>query len=213
MEWEALALTSVEYQRGDLFGKLMAVFSLSPLFISISFLTFIYCKRDMYSILFFIGLAINFLIVQVMKRIIQEPRPAEGPGTRSLFEYGMPSMHSQFLSFFTVFLSLSLALRWKLPNLWRCLYLSALYALSVATCVSRVYLLYHTPVQVLAGVAMGSVFGAIWYCITRWVSLPLNSLVLHSRLAKYFCVRSLSHLEDVVQFEYDITMRVLNKRE
>ena len=211
MEWESLSLTCVEYQRDDLVGKLMALFSLSPLFISISFATFIFCRRDTYSILFFVGMILNFLIVQVEKIIVREPRPPGGPGHRSLFEYGMPSMHCQFISFFTLFLSLCLVLRWRVTPLHRLLYLTALSALLLLTCVSRVYLVYHTASQVVIGAFMGALFGVIWYYFTNWVSPYVNRVILHSNVAKYFCVRTLSHLEDAAQFEYDIVMRVLAK--
>ena len=211
MEWESLSLTCVEYQRDDLIAKLMALFSLSPLFISISFATFIFCKRDTYSITFFVGMVLNFLFVQVEKIVIREPRPLGGPGDRSLFEYGMPSMHCQFTSFFTFFLSLCLTLRWKVTPLYRVFYLTGLYALLFFTCVSRVYLMYHTTGQVVVGALMGALLGVIWYYVTNRVISHINRALLHSNMSKHFCVRTLSHLEDATQFEYDIVMRVLGK--
>ena len=190
----------------------MALFSLSPLFISISLATFIFCKRDIYSMLLFVGMVLNFLMVQVVKRLIQEPRPPGGPGNRTLFEFGMPSMHCQFLSFFTLFLSLCLTLRWRVTLFYKLFYLTGLYALLLLTCVSRVYLMYHTLRQVIVGAAIGALLGVVWYHLTNRVSPHINRVLLHSDVAKHFCIRTLSHLEDATQFEYDIVMRVLAKR-
>ncbi|KAI6652781.1 Dolichyldiphosphatase 1 [Oopsacas minuta] len=213
MEWETLSLTCVEHQKDDLFAKLMALFSLSPLVISISLATFMFCKRDTYSIIFSIGLVLNFVMVQVEKIIIKEPRPPGGPGERSLFQYGMPSMHCQFVSFFALFLTLSIILRWKMSLSSKSFYLFAINVILFGTCVSRVYLLYHTVRQVIVGVVVGACLGVTWYYLTKWVSYYVNRFILSSTIAEYFCIRNLGHLEDATQFEYDIAMRSLMKNQ
>lgn len=211
MEWETLSLTCVEHQKDDLFAKFIALFSLSPMVISISLVTFLFCKRDIYSILLSIGLVLNFLLVQVEKIIIKEPRPPGGPGQRSLFQYGMPSMHCQFVAFFALFLTMCLILRWRMSTFLRVFYFTVIHGLLVATCVSRVYLMYHTVRQVIVGVVMGAILGVAWFVISNRVSYYMNRFILHSSIAKYFCIRSLGHLEDATQFEYDIVMRALTK--
>jgi len=66
---------------------------------------------------------------------------------------GMPSNHA--LNFFSTFVFMSVLLRrWY----WTGLFL----LLAVAVALSRVYLGSHFPSQVLAGAAIGSVFGALY---------------------------------------------------
>jgi len=55
MEWERFKLTEVRYQKGDKLGKLLAISSLLPLAVLVSLATLIIFKRDLRTILFFLG--------------------------------------------------------------------------------------------------------------------------------------------------------------
>lgn len=122
--------------------------------------------------------------------------------------YGMPSSHSQFVTFFSVSLSLFLLLRHvpspstthsptSLPE--RLLLSSVACLCAVAVVVSRVYLNYHTPKQVLAGCAAGAFSATAWFLVTTylrrygWVEWALDS-----RVAEMFRVRDLVITEDLV---------------
>jgi len=84
--------------------------------------------------------------------------------------YGMPSSHAQFSAFFALYLLLLLQRRGlggaALQQWRRHLYSAAAVAGSVAVALSRIYLNYHTPRQVLVGYAAGLVCAAAWYLAT-----------------------------------------------
>lgn len=100
----------------------------------------------------------------------------------------MPSSHSQFVSFFSISLTLFLLLRHKPTNpshptsqnplypsypQFTLLERSILSLLSLAcaasVAASRIYLNYHTPRQVLVGVLAGAVFAVVWFAVGSWM--------------------------------------------
>lgn len=114
--------------------------------------------------------------------------------------YGMPSSHAQFLAYFSLSLSLFLLLRHHPPpssahhderpyshkplNLAQKLFLSlSTFVLAAAVALSRIYLNYHTPFQVIVGCIAGAVSAAAWFGITEvlrregWVEWGLGSWV------------------------------------
>jgi dolichyldiphosphatase len=122
--------------------------------------------------------------------------------------YGMPSSHSQFVAFFSISLSLFLLLRHvpspsttHSPTSFPERVLLSLVAClcAGAVVVSRVYLNYHTPKQVLVGCAAGAVSAFAWFVVTTylrrhgWVERALDT-----RLAEMFRVRDLVVTEDLV---------------
>jgi dolichyldiphosphatase len=120
--------------------------------------------------------------------------------------YGMPSSHAQFVTFFTLYLTLFLLLRHvpsphaPTPSPLCDRLLLSLLALSCAAVVaaSRVYLNYHTPRQVLAGCYAGAVLAVGWFVVTAW--LRRNGWVawgLETDLARMFRVRDLVVEEDL----------------
>lgn len=123
--------------------------------------------------------------------------------------YGMPSSHSQYVAFFALSLTFFLLLR-HVPN-QTSPYASSTFAeraaLSVLACigsaavsVSRVYLNYHTPRQVLAGYAAGVIFAIFWFFFTTylrragWIDWALDT-----QLARMARVRDLVVSEDLVE--------------
>ena len=94
--------------------------------------------------------------------------------------YGMPSSHAQFMSYFAVSLGLFLLVRHRPPAGGKTggaghgpqerMVGSLLVAgLAVAVAASRVYLSYHTPVQVGVGCAAGVGCAGAWFVVTRWL--------------------------------------------
>jgi len=122
--------------------------------------------------------------------------------------YGMPSSHAQFVAYFSVSLALFLLLR-HVPHpsathtpgsFAERILLSAIAMLcAAAVAVSRIYLSYHTPKQVLVGCAAGVVSAVAWFCITAclrrfgWVEWLLDS-----RVARMLRMRDLVINEDLV---------------
>ena len=136
--------------------------------------------------------------------------------------YGMPSSHAQFLSFFSVYLTLWLLLRHRprsqhshpssaapgvviptsLPLATLALHvLTSLSVLSVAAAVaaSRVYLSYHTPKQVLVGCGAGVFAAVIWFGFTSWLRAKgWVDWALDLRVARMLRARDLCVEEDIV---------------
>jgi dolichyldiphosphatase len=156
----------------------------------------------------------------VLKRYIKEERPR---GRTSPFcvkmetddssemhgkGYGMPSSHAQFVSFFSVTLTLFLLFRHvphptdtHTPFSFGGRFMLSLLALACAGAVaaSRIYLSYHTPKQVYVGVAAGAICAIVWFGITTylrrsgWIEWALETWI-----AKMFRVRDLVVQEDLV---------------
>ncbi|OAX85011.1 hypothetical protein ACJ72_00609 [Emergomyces africanus] len=123
--------------------------------------------------------------------------------------YGMPSSHSQFVVFFSLSLTLFLLIRHvpdtSIPGSSSTFMQRV--ALSVLACVcagavsvSRIYLNYHTPKQVLAGGAAGVACGISWF----WFSSYLRregwiDWALETPLARMARMRDLLIEEDPVE--------------
>lgn len=122
--------------------------------------------------------------------------------------YGMPSSHAQFVSFFSVTLTLFLLFRHvphptetHTPFTFGGRFLLSLVALACAGAVasSRIYLNYHTNKQVLVGCAAGAIFAFVWFGFTTylrragWVEWALETWIF--RLLR---VRDLVIQEDLV---------------
>lgn len=131
--------------------------------------------------------------------------------------YGMPSSHSQFVSFFSLSLTLFLLLRHHPTNpphppshsplypsypqstlLERSLLSLASLICAAAVATSRIYLSYHTPKQVLVGVAAGAVFAVFWFAVCTWArSTGWIGWGLESRVARMVRMRDLIVTEDL----------------
>ncbi|MBZ3889515.1 Dolichyldiphosphatase 1 [Sciurus carolinensis] len=164
---------------GDLSGHLLAYLSLSPVFVIVGFVTLIIFKRELHTISFLGGLALNEGLNWLIKHLIQEPRPCGGPHTAVGTKYGMPSSHSQFMWFFSVYSFLFLYL--------------------------RVYLLYHTWSQVLYGGIAGSLMAIAWFVFTQEVLTPLFPRIAAWPVSEFFLIRDTSLIPNVLWFEYTVT--------
>lgn len=126
--------------------------------------------------------------------------------------YGMPSSHAQFVAFFSTFLSLFLLFRHSPHNhphasathipipLWQRLALSLLSLVcAAAVAQSRVYLNYHKPRQVYAGVAAGVACAVAWFIATSLARrLGLVDWLLDQPLLRWARFRDLVVNEDLV---------------
>lgn len=84
--------------------------------------------------------------------------------------YGMPSSHAQFVAFFAVYFSLWIYLRARhLPTYERVLISATSVVASVIISISRIYLSYHTRLQVACGYSVGVVFALAWFGFTTWL--------------------------------------------
>lgn len=136
VENEVFELTYVVYQRGDSLGQILALFTLSPIFITVMFVTLCIFRRDVETVLAFVGQLLGVLTAVVAKKIINQPRP-EGA---QLTDSGMPSNHAQFIWYFAVFYAITFCQkrsRQVLPFSYCCLYVFYLMILAVTVSYSR----------------------------------------------------------------------------
>lgn len=146
--------------------------------------------------------ALNF----ALKRILKEERPKQMHGKG----YGMPSSHAQFVSFFSLSLTLFLLFRHvpKKPTASHTpLTLVARVGLSGLALVcaglvawSRTYLNYHTEKQVVVGSMAGAVTAVGWFLLTTAVrQTGILAWVLDQELTRLFRMRDLVVEEDLCQ--------------
>ena len=123
--------------------------------------------------------------------------------------YGMPSSHAQFVAFFAVYLALFLLLRhtftYSTSRVISNFMVRAILAVTLCigaagVAISRVYLNYHTPRQVLVGCAAGTVLAVAWFCVTGflrtngWIDWALDFSV-----ARFMRIRDLVVSEDLAE--------------
>nr|XP_053630448.1 dolichyldiphosphatase 1-like [Cherax quadricarinatus] len=159
---------------GDTIGKILAISSLTPIAIIVGFITLILFRRDLHTIMFFIGALLNEGLNLVLKSVIAEPRPVLRGGLYT--EYGMPSSHSQMMWFFAVY--------------------------SVLFLIFRVYLLYHSWSQVLWGALVGVLLGCSWFMLTHLVLTPLFPVIASWSVCERFMIRDTSLIPNILWFEY-----------
>jgi len=219
--WKPVSLTHVTYPDGDIVGKLLAWISLLPIFIIVSFITLILFRREIHTIMFFLGIAINEAINMVLKRYFQEPRPCRpGDLTHLYSKHGMPSSHCQFMSFFAIYSFLFAYVRLKPHESEN--FIIRKHVLAFGSCasavlvaVSRIYLHYHTVEQVAVGLFVGGVGGLCWFGIVVHFLMPCSQQLINTKVAEYFLIRDSSSIPDILWFEYTTTRseaRQRNKR-
>lgn len=84
--------------------------------------------------------------------------------------YGMPSSHAQFVAFFSVYITLWVLLRCShLSSFKRTVVPLLSFSGAAAISLSRIYLSYHTPKQVLAGSVAGTILAIFWFSATSFL--------------------------------------------
>merc|ERR1712071_281465 len=170
----------VEYEDGDDFGKILAWISMFPFVLLFGTISVTYVKRDFKSAVFLAGLGVSLIVNKCLKELIQQPRP-DSEHTFKNTNHGMPSDHTQFMMFFTVYYVL-FCIHEKsgekstkkgekvvemdnfeliIKNL-ECL---GLCGISAIVAFSRVYLRYHTIEQVLAGGSIGALLALVYFSV------------------------------------------------
>ncbi|KAF1990174.1 DOLPP1 protein [Aulographum hederae CBS 113979] len=211
----SLSLTHVHYNPVDRLSYICAWLALVPQALCVIYVTLIWSTREVEILLMFAGQMACEALNWGLKRWIKEERPRQMNGKG----YGMPSSHAQFVTFFSLSLSLFLLLRHNpssrpppqtqqqqpyshnpLPFTHR-LAISVLSIVSagvVAT--SRIYLNYHTPRQVMVGCFAGAVCAVGWFIVTgllrRWGVVEWG---LELGIARWARMRDLVVEEDLVE--------------
>ncbi|EST09096.1 Phosphatidic acid phosphatase type 2/haloperoxidase [Kalmanozyma brasiliensis GHG001] len=175
--YASLGLTHVQYDPSDSFAKLLALVTLSPIFLLCSYVTIILLRRELTFINALIGQLACEGLNWGLKRLFKQPRPTDRLGAG----YGMPSSHSQFLGFFAAFFLAHFYLnrpplvkpRTLINSMRRFehgLAMVLIASITILTCYSRHHLHYHTPLQIIVGISIGLAFGSIYYYFTEYLS-------------------------------------------
>ncbi|KAJ1019000.1 hypothetical protein NDA18_006151 [Ustilago nuda] len=173
----SLALTHVQYDPSDGLAKLMALVTLSPIFLLCSYVTIILLRRELTFINALIGQLACEGLNWALKRLVKQPRPTDRLGAG----YGMPSSHSQFLGFFAGFFLLHFYLHRppllkprtlvnSMRRLEHALAMLLIALISLLTCYSRHHLHYHTPLQIFVGAFIGLGLGGAYYYFTEYLA-------------------------------------------
>lgn len=174
-------------------------------------------NRISFQITFFAGQMLNEVLNKVLKYTIREPRPVSRMFTYT--EFGMPSNHSQFVSFFSSYVLLFVLIRLPpfnqnsfLERFWRLLIIGGTWLGSFLVCYSRVYLQYHTWSQVIAGIGVGLFTGSLWFAITQLFLSPIFPKVVAWKLSEVLLLRDTTLIPNVLWFEYTATRKEANAR-
>ncbi|CAM8910439.1 hypothetical protein QQ045_033109 [Rhodiola kirilowii] len=205
VQLKAVTLTHVRYQKGDHLGHFLAWVSLIPIFISLAgFFSHFIFRRELQGIFFALGLLISQFINEFIKSTVHQARPEMCVLLEMCDSHGWPSSHSQYMFFFAVYFSL---MTWRGIGLgsgrtkWVFDVLN--WLLAVLTMYSRVYLGYHTVVQVFAGATLGIVLGVLWFWVVNTKLYCYFPIIEESALGRMFYIKDTSHIPDVLKFEYD----------
>ncbi|SNX86349.1 related to CAX4 - required for full levels of dolichol-linked oligosaccharides [Melanopsichium pennsylvanicum] len=206
----SLGLTHVQYDPEDSLAKLLALVTLSPIFLLCSYVTIILLRRELTFINALIGQLACEGLNWALKRLIKQPRPTGHLGAG----YGMPSSHSQFLGFFAAFFLSHFYL--NRPQLLRprtlinsmrrfehALAMVLIASISILTCYSRHHLHYHTSLQIVTGLSIGLVFGGVYYYVTEHLSrkpLRLPAPLAVSESSSPLAIRANRLLQPIATF-------------
>ena len=121
---------------------------------------------------YFLGFVINSIFNFIIKGVIKQKRPLNDVKSKIIKEsrlgneiYGMPSGHSQSVMFSTLFVLLALK-----NDLITFIYL----IISGTTMWQRVYNYSHSPLQILIGGTIGSLFGYYAYKYSKKVTKKME---------------------------------------
>ncbi|KAI9747011.1 MAG: hypothetical protein M1815_004733 [Lichina confinis] len=201
----SLSLTHVHYNPNDVWSYGCAWLALVPQGLCVVYATLIWSTREVEILSMFVGQMACEALNWGLKRWIKEERPKQMYGKG----YGMPSSHAQFVTFFATHLALFLLLRHRPHSTaghgalsWgtRVALSMLVVAGAGAVAVSRVYLRYHTPKQVLAGAVAGVLFALGWFSATTWLRrLGVVDALLDDPWVRALRLRDLVVDEDLVE--------------
>ncbi|KAG2226728.1 hypothetical protein INT45_001075 [Circinella minor] len=132
-----------------------------PIVISLSIAILVYF-RSIDLLFLFIGSTICAYVAKGLKRIIRQPRPlrTNDSSISKKDTFGMPSSHSQVMSFFAYY---------TFRTVYRdTLFAIFLYLFTFLVLWSRVKMGHHTLAQVLVGTFIGAIMAHVWYNL--WLS-------------------------------------------
>ncbi|CAK9296686.1 unnamed protein product [Gordionus sp. m RMFG-2023] len=207
----------------DQLSKGMAIFSLLPTIILSGLMALILLRRDLHTAIFFIGNFLNCYISFFLKKYFKSPRPFRD--SQNMMTFGMPSSHSQFAWFFSIYMILFIYIRISFNNqnspqtnplkiqIIRLLISTFLVVLALLISYSRIYLLYHTPNQVLVGGILGFFLGLSWFILVQYILTPYFSYVCSWPICEMLLIRDYTLIPNIIFFEYQAARCESNSRQ
>ncbi|CCF58982.1 hypothetical protein KAFR_0F03860 [Kazachstania africana CBS 2517] len=195
--------TFILYNPHDIISVLSVYLSLSPILILMFYLSWLIITREIESVIVACGQLSNEVLNKILKKLIKENRPYGitslhynstinfnmGPG------YGMPSAHSQFVGFFTVYFLLRIKYKWKFVPVDHILYSTLIATLGALVCFSRIYLCYHNLKQVVVGYSIGLLNGSLYYIFVDLVrSVGTIDYLLNTWIFQRFYIKDTCNL-------------------
>ena len=226
--------THVLYEDGDALGFIFAIVSLLPVcvlaparrvlaaptdlfpthsIVLVGLFTLFVSRRDFRTLALTVGLLVNEILNNVLKRLIAQPRPdllvnqvhvADGVAVSGIAPgHGMPSAHAQFMAFLASAVTGWIWHRWFVCSRLRWAGTAAVHLALVATVMSRVYLGYHTPAQVAVGSVLGYAMGCLHVLLCELVLVPsVFPRLARTALARTLQCRDTSRVQNVLRVEY-----------
>lgn len=117
----------------------------------------------------------------------------------------MPSSHSQFMSFFATYFTLYCITRldYAKPQVVKPILIGGVWTVAILVAYGRVYLSYHTPLQVLLGFFLGVLLALPFHFVVETVLRPyVYPWVLQLSVSKFFLLRDSAHVPIVFGQEF-----------
>jgi dolichyldiphosphatase len=199
------SLTYVVYNKNDKYiGFIMSLFTLLPVFLVVMYVTLVVSRRNLHTMYVFVFQLVNEVLNFLLKNYFKQQRPDSSTKTD---DYGFPSNHSQFVTFFAVYWSFYFIFRNNAQftnKLYTIFMVSAISIGCGITCYSRVYLGYHTPIQIYGGIFFGFIFGAITFVFYDTCCKSFLHWIESTIIGKYFYLRNTEHIVNLLKYEYEV---------
>ncbi|CAF3527453.1 unnamed protein product [Adineta steineri] len=208
--YRPLSITFIEYQEGDKIGFFLAWFSMLPFIYIVSLCTLILFRRDIQTIMYFGGFCVSEVCNTVLKRTFKQARPERTRDRMGLYEvHGMPSDHAQTFFYFMTYLAIFVILKSQMPGTPRIrsmrnrFLVVAQLITAIIVAYSRVYLHYHTVLQVVVGAFVGTGLGCVWYYFVNYHFMKYVPFIIEQPLAKFFLIRDYTPIPRIIHFQYE----------
>ncbi|CAO3565444.1 unnamed protein product [Mortierella alpina] len=198
----SLSLTHVQYAGTDIYSKIFAHLTLSPLAITCGYVAVVLTTRDLTPLLMLVGQLLNECTNAVLKRLVKQARPTEYLGDG----YGMPSSHSQFMAYFATYMVILMYRMGSSPGAVSPHVVTFVVLIwSTLVIYSRVHLYYHTWQQVVAGTICGCAFAAGYYFfVQRFLrSRGVLDWMLDNAFARWSHLVDRGQMDHVYQWEWE----------
>ncbi|KAL6453896.1 CAX4 Dolichyldiphosphatase [Candida maltosa Xu316] len=186
--------TYLLYDPNDVISIVCVHFSLLPIYIMVFYTSWFLLTREIEPVIIVAGHLANEVLNKIIKMAVKSPRPTFhrnfGIDSKYGLTYGFPSAHSQFMGFFVGYYICIILFKIPMSKQGKKSVCVSAGLSMVGVAFSRVYLLYHSCVQVIAGLIVGVTFGVGYFIITSVArDVGLVEWVLNWPIIRLFYVK------------------------